>query len=280
MESHDEERLMYHNLHSGKTTPSYDVKNLTTALKMLWQFGEQGYDYSINHCLDGSNNSDCRVSPKPVKWEYQQEPQRQKLTAHVRDLIRLRNTYDVFTDGTATITGGGNLVKHLLLKNDPYTAAPTSAEQMNAVVVVNFDVSDQSFGVEFPHTGTWYDYYSGGRAIAVTGSSSTLTLKAGEYKLFTDYPIESPIVTGINDGVQGEGMEEVSVYPNPVENILLIKSTAFPIGKVSLYTLQGTSVAIRRIDNTSWDVRDLASGLYIIEIQINDVLYKGKIVKK
>ena len=86
MESHDEERLMYRNLQTGRSAGSYNVKTLTTALdrmkaaslmlftipgpKMLWQFGELGYDQSINRCPDGTINEGCRVSPKPVKWDY------------------------------------------------------------------------------------------------------------------------------------------------------------------------------------------------------------------
>ncbi|HOP05301.1 MAG TPA: alpha-amylase family glycosyl hydrolase, partial [Tenuifilaceae bacterium] len=71
MESHDEERLMYKNLTYGNSSnPEYDVKDLEVALerqklagmffftipgpKMIWQFGELGYDYSINHCPDGT----------------------------------------------------------------------------------------------------------------------------------------------------------------------------------------------------------------------------------
>jgi 1,4-alpha-glucan branching enzyme len=296
MESHDEERLMYRNLQSGKTTPNYDIKSLATALKrveaastifytipgpkMLWQFGELGYDYSINHCPDGSNNEGCRVSPKPVKWEYQQDPQRQKLSEHISDLIRLRNAYDVFTDGTATITGGGNLLKHLMLKNNPYTATPTSAGEMNAIVVVNFDVSEQSFGAEFPHTGTWYDYYSGGRAIAVTSSPSVLALKAGEYKLFTDYPIESPVVTGINSGVTGEGMEEVSVYPNPVENILTVKKEGSSELDLVLFTSQGSRVVLPRVDDHSWDTSRINTGLYIAEVRTGGKIHRIKVLKR
>ena len=63
MESHDEERLMYKNLQYGNFNGSYNIKNLNTALereelagafyftvpgpKMIWQFGELGYDISI-----------------------------------------------------------------------------------------------------------------------------------------------------------------------------------------------------------------------------------------
>jgi hypothetical protein len=293
MESHDEERLMYKNLNFGKTTPNYDVKNLTTALsrikaastifytvpgpKMLWQFGELGYDYSINHCPDGSNNSDCRVSPKPVKWEYQQDPQRLKLSEHVSDLIRLRNSYNVFTDGTATITGGVNLVKHLMLKNNPYTAAPANEDQMNAIVVVNFDVSSQSSSVEFPHTGTWYDYYSAGRAIDVPNSPLALTFKPGEYKLFTDYPIESPFITGVEDDL---GKDFLMVYPNPVRNVLHVKNNGLTSPDLCIYTSQGRKIILSQTGANTWDVSMLPKGFYIVSVKVRNKVYREKLVKE
>ncbi len=78
MESHDEERLMYKNLTYGNSSGNYNIKNLATALeriklagaffftvpgpKMIWQFGELGYDYSIEY--------NGRTGPKPIRWGY------------------------------------------------------------------------------------------------------------------------------------------------------------------------------------------------------------------
>jgi 1,4-alpha-glucan branching enzyme len=106
MESHDEERNMYKNITFGNSAGSYNVKNISTALnrvkaaevifytipgpKMLWEFGELGYDQSINRCEDGSISEDCRLSPKPVKWDYLNDNDRERLFQHTADLLRLR----------------------------------------------------------------------------------------------------------------------------------------------------------------------------------------------
>ena len=165
---------------------------------MLWQFGELGYDYSINHCPDGSNNSDCRVSAKPVVWAYRDDSGRYNVYKHIGDLIRLRKTYDVFSSGTATLDGGNNLAKQLTIKNSPYTDVPADASEMNAVVVVNFDVMPKDVSVSFPHTGSWFDYYDGGNPIAVLATTLSITLEPGEYRLLTDvYLPESPIITAV-----------------------------------------------------------------------------------
>ena len=76
MESHDEERLMFRNLAYGNSGGSYNIKSLNTALermelagaffftipgpKMIWQFGELGYDFSIDE-----NGFQCSESNHP-----------------------------------------------------------------------------------------------------------------------------------------------------------------------------------------------------------------------
>ena len=74
MESHDEERIMFTNLLYGNSYNGYDTKDFNTAIdrmklaytflllapgpKMMWQFGELGYDYSIELCENGNLHSD------------------------------------------------------------------------------------------------------------------------------------------------------------------------------------------------------------------------------
>ena len=86
MESHDEERIMYKLLQFGNANGGYNTKELATALdrieaisalyytlpgpKMLWQFGELGYEFSINTCQNGSVSENCRLDLKPIRWDY------------------------------------------------------------------------------------------------------------------------------------------------------------------------------------------------------------------
>ena len=110
MESHDEERLMYKNKQYGniKKDGTYNIRNIPTGLKrnemaaafwamqpapkMLWQFGELGYDYSINTCENGTTiSNDCRLSPKPIRWDYQNNANRLALYNVYSRLFALRN---------------------------------------------------------------------------------------------------------------------------------------------------------------------------------------------
>ena len=99
MESHDEERIAYDALKNSKV-----VANLQTVLertktaaasfltipgpKMIWQFGELGYDITIDQ--------NGRTGRKPIKWEYFQDADRLKLYKTYSELIKLKTTQDIF----------------------------------------------------------------------------------------------------------------------------------------------------------------------------------------
>ena len=54
----------------------------------------------------------------------------------------------------------------------------------NVEVVGNFDVATQSATVNFPATGTYYDYMSG-TTINVPSTSYNVTLAPGEYHIYS-----------------------------------------------------------------------------------------------
>jgi hypothetical protein len=70
--------------------------------KMIWQFGETGYDYSINHCVDGTvNNKHCRLDPKPIRWDYLDDIRRKRLLDISTGLLKLR-AHPLFKNGFVT----------------------------------------------------------------------------------------------------------------------------------------------------------------------------------
>lgn len=291
MESHDEERNMFKNITYGNASGSYSTKDIPTALnrvkaaevlfytvpgpKMLWQFGELGYDQSINRCEDGTISDNCRLSPKPVKWDYYDDSDRNKLYEHTADLIRLRNTYSVFTEGDATFAGANDLNKQLTIRNNPYTESPTNADQMNVKVVVNFNLTEQSLVVDFPHTGTWYEYYSHGAPFEVTSVSTVVSFQPGEFKLFTDVAIENPLVTSAEEEI----VRRLTLYPNPVHERLHIGSVHEPVKELSLISLQGVVISPKRLSDKEWDVSSIAAGLYVVDIKTTKKNYRVKLIK-
>lgn len=297
MESHDEERLMYKNLQFGNVVGSYSVKNPATALqrmkpaallfytipgpKMLWEFGEFGYDQSINTCESGSvdNSGNCRLDPKQVPWNtYLQNQDRKDLRTHVADLIQLRRNYDLFsTKGIAAqmTSNSSSLVQQMTLKNSPYSASPGDSSQMNAVVVANFDVTQQSIILSFPHDGVWYEYYDHSAPVTISSSSKVLMLQPGEYKLYTDVRIKTP---SLITAVSADAEVDVTLFPIPTQSLLHVSATQ-GIESIQAKTTTGLNISPVRIDETTWDVSMLPSGLYIIEVGTKSGIVRKKIVK-
>ncbi|MEN7549086.1 alpha-amylase family glycosyl hydrolase [Rapidithrix thailandica] len=225
MESHDEERLMYKLQQFGNGASGYSTKDLSTALdrikaasaffytlpgpKMLWQFGELGYDLPINLCSDGSTvDNSCRTDPKPAKWDYFQDTQRLKLWKTLQALIQLRFSYEVFQTGQLTLTNNTSLSKEIRLVHPSGKVQPEMAEEMSVYIVGNFDVVKKSITANFPFAGDWYHYFSGGELLEVTDVNRVLSLDPGEFRLYTNYPI-----------TPAERELMAFVAPSPVENL-------------------------------------------------------------
>ena len=293
MESHDEERMMYRNLTEGSASGSYNTKALNTALArmktaatvfytvpgphMLWEFGDLGYDKSINTCPDGTVNN-CRTDAKPVLWNYYEVDERKALHDHVADLLRLRNTFDVFTDGVATFNGTTTLAKQITLKNVPYTSTPADSTQMNVQVVGNFELTSQVISVNFSHQGTWYDYYDEGKSFNVSGNTENIFLEPGEYKIYTDVKIAAPKKADVVTGVEAQA-SVVSLYPNPADGVLYLSSDS-PVTSLTLRTMQGSAVAPTRLSEEAWDIHELPTGMYIAQVFTHGKIIQVKVIKK
>ncbi|MEQ9007150.1 MAG: T9SS type A sorting domain-containing protein, partial [Ekhidna sp.] len=204
MESHDEERLMYKCLEFGNGNSSYSTTDYNTALervmavssffytvpgpKMLWQFGETGFDYSINRCTNGSISENCRLSIKPTTWSYLENVENQNLFRVTQQLIALKTSYSIFQSSEVTFFGGSNLSRYFWLKQNDLDN-PTNPNEMNAIVVGNFDIMQKNLDANFPHNGKWYHYFDQGDSLEVDGAQ-TLTLQPGEFRIYTDVRLD------------------------------------------------------------------------------------------
>jgi glycosidase len=191
-ESHDQERLQYKNEAYGNASGSYSVKDIPTGLardemgavfmfsspgpKMVWEFGELGYDISINASISSPND---KLGDKPILWNYQTDPNRHHLYQVYSRMIRMKIKNPVFTTTTFTYSLNG-AVKFIQLL-DP-------AGTNNVEVVGNFDVKPQSASISFPSTGSWYDNFNG-TTINVTSLPYNMTLAPGEYHVFSNTPL-------------------------------------------------------------------------------------------
>lgn len=298
MESHDEERLMYKNETYGNVKNGYSVKNTNTGLermkaanaffytipgpKMLWEFGEVGYDKSINQCSDGTINDNCRVSAKPVPWgtqdtlQYFRDLARMSLRSYVKALINLKKSYSVFETTDVTLLDNG-LTKQMMLKNQNYSDSPADASQMNVVVVGNFDVVERQVKVNFPHNGAWKAYFDPKANTDVSGGAVTLTLKPGEFHLFTDVQLKAPVITGTQDFIKKQNWV---IYPNPVSDYLHIAGGA-QLSGYKVLNLEGQLMQEGKGEaDQVIDVRNLSKGLYLLQLNQNGKTYTTKFLKR
>jgi len=277
MESHDEERLMYKNLTYGAKYGDYDIKDTVTALKriklaaaffftvpgpkMIWQFGELGYDISIDY--------NGRLSEKPLRWNYLNNDERYKLYQTFAALIALKK-YDAFrsTDFIMNVTGTAKTIK-------------INHASMNVVVAGNFATQDQNIIPGFSAEGVWYDYFSGD-SINITNTSEPFLFKPGEFHIYTTVKLPTPpdgILTDVQDNTNNTMVSTFKLeqnYPNPFNPVTNIKYSVPEQGMVTIkvFDILGSEVATLVNEEKaagSYDIRFnagmLSSGVYFYNIK-------------
>jgi hypothetical protein len=253
MESHDEERIVYKNLNFGSSSGSYNIKDTTTALKrmelsaaflftipgpkMIWQFGELGYNYSINTCSDGSISNDCRLAEKPIRWDYLNDPRRKSVYNTYSKLLQLRSHpwyKEAFLSGTIAQNLSGP-VKWLTV---------TSGDSSKLLVVGNFDIYAQSAGISFPQAGTWFDYMQNSTFTA-TGALQNINLSPGEFHVYVNRNVNNVAVTPVINVPWTGTTLEAKVFPNPISSTYMLQVNLPAAGnlRADIYNVTGQFIA-------------------------------------
>jgi len=264
MESHDEERLMYKNLQYGNSSGSYSIKSLSTALdrmemagafyftvpgpKMIWQFGELGYDISIG--------DPCRVCNKPILWNYFSEPDRKDLYNSWSKLIKLKEQIDIFkTDNFTLDVGNTNGLKKIQLTDNA-----ANAEVKYVTIIGNFGVTTQSINPAFQETGTWFDLLNDNTSITVTNVNAMISLQPGEFKIYGN----NQVVLAVEDI---DIIDTFTLYPNPANNSFKISKS---VNQIEIYDIIGRRVKSFNGDfnsQHSFDVSSLKPSIYLVKIK-------------
>jgi len=288
MESHDEERLMFKNLAYGNGSGDYQIQDLEIALnrikmavaffltypgpKMIWQFAELGYDYSINY---PTGTDESRLDPKPIRWSYFDDELRRKLYQTYAALIELRKTEGVFHDPTANVD---------MSVGTPMKRIRIAHYSMNAVIIGNFAVSNGSINPQFYHTGWWYDFFAGD-SLYISDVSEEIFLEPGAFHIYTDKKLETPpddILNSIDSDLTVARQFSLSQnYPNPFNPATTIEFELAnsSLVQIKIYDILGRE--IRELVNNKltagrytllWDGRNdngisVGSGVFIYEIQ-------------
>ncbi|MEM6261562.1 MAG: alpha-amylase family glycosyl hydrolase [Bacteroidota bacterium] len=276
MESHDEERLMFKNIEFGNQSGPYSTKDTANSLdrielaatffftipgpKMIWQFGELGYDYSIDF--------NSRLGRKPLRWDYFQDPDRRAVYDVFSDLAKLKISEPAFKTGTVRLDLR-NALKRIHLDHS----------SMDVAVLGNFDVIQATINPAFQRTGKWYEFFTGD-SLNVTNVSDGISLQPGEYRLYTTKKLarSSGTTTSVEENIE---MSLLSIYPNPLKNqglnVLLTLNKTSDVS-LSLYNAMGQEVQnkfFRKLSPGSqllkWNLspEQLPEGVYILRINGN-----------
>ena len=264
MESHDEERLMFKNLQYGNSAAGYNVKDTATALarqaaaaavflttpgpKMIWQFGERGYDLSINFGGD-------RLANKPPRWEYMNDPSRLKLWDAYSKMINLRLAFpNLFTQTTFSYDFYDNngLFKTYQISDN------TTLNGIKLNIVANLDVTAQTRSVALQNTGTWLNYLSNGTGVGFNGATNSvvnvattpqsITLQPGEFHIYFYQPSNVYIFNGSGNWSDAAnwtyGSLPPTTLPSGAEIIISPRTDGECIVNVSQVISQGAKITV------------------------------------
>ena len=296
-ESHDEERLMFKNLAYGAANGSYDVKNLNTALermktfgatfftipgpKMIWQFGELGYEFSINRCANGTIDSGCRTDEKPVAFTlgYDTDLNRKAVYDTWAKIINIRNSHQVFKSKTYSIESNN-------LTNDPnglitriyvYDASITTGIK-NVVVLANYTTSAQNVVPYFPYTGQWQNLMDNSIS-NVASTTAPITLQSGEFRIFGNYA--GALSTA---DVNAANKLSLQIADNPVRNgIAKLVFNKAKNGEISIFDMTGKKLDTFKLDKESGTYNlkvDYPAGTYLVQLKSDTGIAIQKMIIK
>jgi glycosidase len=270
MESHDEQRLMYDALNSGLNNGNgYDVRNLPTALsrmemnaafffpipgpKMVWQFGELGYDIDINQ--------NGRTGAKPILWNYLQDANRRHLRDTYANLIALRKLPG-YSGATFTYQlGGQSKSMHI------------TSTALKMTVVGNFGIFGDQIDPEFQQTGKWYNYLTGD-SITVANTHDLLNLNPGDFAVYTSARIRR-LTLATRNAAELNALH-LTAAPNPASGTTTLQYELPIAGNVQLTVRNVLGQAVLTLPATreamgphtrTLPLAKLAAGVYVVQLQ-------------
>ncbi|MFB6318075.1 alpha-amylase family glycosyl hydrolase [Saccharicrinis sp. FJH54] len=264
MESHDEERLMYKCLNYGASRDAYSTRDPKTALqriglaaslfftipgpKMMWQFEELGYDYSIEY--------NGRLGEKPIVWSYLEDSNRVALKNTFAQLIDLKKQNSIFKTAAFTTSIGAKSIKQIVLSEE---------DTAFVVVIANTDVIPQSSLVSMPATGWWWDALSGD-SIEITANTVNMQMDPGEYKIYSTFKLKGAVQKETIIDTPYYDPYKIRIYPNPANEKITLECGS-EILEIKIYDRIGRLIEINKAPDTFpvMNTNHFISGLYYLQ---------------
>lgn len=267
-ESHDEERVAYKALNeSGQTTGNLpktlkrmsamgSVLFLVPGPKMIYHFGDLGYNSSIFTCSNGTvSNPDCKLATKPQpQWteDWLGNPDRRKIYDDWAKMIDMKKAENVFENGTHA----WNFATIGKPRLDVWTSTTQSASLSYVFVLTNMTNTASSVAGGFPYTGTWYNLMDGSQ-INVTDVNMMVNIEADGFRIYGN----KAVVLATD---QFDYSDTVTLSPNPSADYFSINAN---VNKVEIYSIAGQMIKSfgSQSDQYQYNISDLSSGLYLVK---------------
>ena len=289
-ESHDEERVVYKALtESGQTQNNLPkvLKRLSAmgALhllvpgpKMIYHFGDLGYEDSIFTCSNGTVNTpsggaagDCKLDTKPQnQWtgNWLTNVARKKVYDDWTRMIDLKKNENVFENGqhswNFSTTGKPRL--------DIYTSTTATPNLSYVFVLTNATNAASNTAGNFPYTGTWYDLMDG-TPLVVTSTTQAVAIEADGFKVFGN---KQAFLSQADFNAP-----KVVLQPNPSTGTFFITTDT---QHVAIYNLTGQLVQEFKgnFDSSySYSINGLIDGVYLVKItDVNNNQSSMKLIKR
>ena len=287
---------MYKNIIYGNSSENYDVKDFNNSLnrmkaagslfltvpgpKMIWQFGELGYELSINTCEDGSEDGDCKLSPKKSAFTLgiDKDKDRIKLYSTWSRILQIRKIEKIFNTKKFNTSFSSEL-KHMVLEDE------NPGEGISKVIIIsNFGTESKEIsGVILPD-GEWFDIFRNNSKVIVT-QDNRVTLYPGQFMILADkmsaIDDDDKLLLSLekfNDG------NSISIYPNPTlgNTFFNIRDRLDPPYTITLFNSSGQLISkvVENRHKFSLNFSGLARGTYNLKVHSRGNSFTKKLIKK
>ena len=111
----------------------------------------------------------------------------------------------------------------------------------------------------------------------VVAGTANATASTGRFDNFVVRASSTDTLLSVDEVVSIENA--VSIYPNPIENSFQIQTNGFVVNSVNIFDINGRN--IKSFQNTNnFDITELPSGIYFVEISNDEMKTTQKIIKK
>jgi 1,4-alpha-glucan branching enzyme len=304
-ESHDEERLIYDAQQNGRTEGTYSAKDTRTALergkalaalllltpgpKMIWQFGEFGYDVSINQ--------NGRTGRKPLRWEYLQDADRRRLFQVYAELIRLKTSLPMLStprEFAYRVRPDG--LHQLDVLGAPNGTQPTWLRVLANLAVEARGTQPFSLAPSGASASTWFDYFTG-EAVpeALTTGTQEVVFRPGEFHVFVNQPLARPAAGLVPWGalslltaLEPTADAWLKLFPNPGQQVLVVEWESAYRGTVDLEISNAAGQRLNTFQPRKTDakltqhlpIESLPRGMYFLKVREGQTQRVKKFVKE